>query len=58
MLWLAAQDNIEETISTMKFAQRAKTIKNKVVLNEEKSGARIAHLSFFAVWSPWVQLLC
>lgn len=30
-------DNIEETISTMKFAQRAKTIKNKVKLNEEKS---------------------
>ena len=25
-------DNIEETISTLKFAQRAKTIKNKVCL--------------------------
>jgi kinesin family protein 5 len=30
-------DNIEETISTLKFAERAKTIKNKVTLNETKS---------------------
>ena len=30
-------DNMEETISTLRFAQRAKTIKNKVKLNEEKS---------------------
>jgi hypothetical protein len=34
-------DNIEETISTLKFAQRAKTIKNRVVVNEEKSVAEL-----------------
>jgi kinesin family protein 5 len=30
-------DNIEETLSTLRFAQRAKTIKNRVTVNEEKS---------------------
>ena len=34
-------DNIEETISTLKFAERAKTIKNKVTLNETKSVAEL-----------------
>ena len=34
-------DNIEETINTLRFAQRAKTIKNVVTKNEEKSVAEL-----------------
>ena len=34
-------DNIEETVSTLRFAQRAKTIKNRVTVNEEKSTAEL-----------------
>ena len=34
-------DNIEETVSTLRFAQRAKTIKNRVTVNEEKSVAEL-----------------
>jgi len=30
--------NTNETLSTLKFAQRAKLIKNKAVINEESSG--------------------
>ena len=30
--------SINETISTLKFAQRAKLIKNKAIINEESSG--------------------
>ena len=32
-----AQDNIEETLSTLKFGKRAKNIKNKLKANAEKS---------------------
>ena len=32
-----AQANVSETLSTLKFAQRAKLIKNKAVINEESS---------------------
>ena len=34
-------DNIEETISTLRFAERAKKIKNVVTANEEKSVAEL-----------------
>jgi kinesin family protein 15 len=30
--------NINETLSTLKFAQRAKLIRNKAVINEDSSG--------------------
>ena len=30
--------SVNETVSTLKFAQRAKLIKNKAVINEESSG--------------------
>eukprot|EP01050_Picozoa_sp_SAG11_P000820 SAG11_NODE_30_length_23132_cov_22.413277_8_plen_206_part_00 len=34
-------DNLEETIGTLNFAKRAKTIKNRVKVNEEKSVAEL-----------------
>ena len=40
----AAQDNIEETISTLKFAERAKTIKNAVVKQETLSVAQLENM--------------
>jgi kinesin family protein 5 len=33
--------NIEETVSTLKFGQRAKTIKNKVSINQQRSVAEL-----------------
>lgn len=36
--------NIEETISTLRFGQRAKTIKNKAVINSERSVAEYKKL--------------
>jgi kinesin family protein 15 len=33
-----AANSVNETLSTLKFAQRAKLIKNKAVINEESSG--------------------
>jgi hypothetical protein len=34
-------DNVDETVGTLKFGQRAKTITNKVTVNEEKSAAEL-----------------
>lgn len=34
----AASSSFAETLSTLKFAQRAKMIKNKALINEEASG--------------------
>lgn len=33
-----AMSSVNETLSTLQFAQRAKLIKNKAVINEESSG--------------------
>ena len=37
---------IKETISTLKFAQRAKMIKNKAIVNEENSNAEYWKLKY------------
>ena len=37
-----ADDNVDETISTLNFAKRAKTIKNVVKVNEQKSAEEMA----------------
>eukprot|EP01052_Picozoa_sp_SAG31_P045693 SAG31_NODE_8449_length_1450_cov_0.987417_2_plen_76_part_00 len=39
------RDNVGETISSLKFGQRAKTIKNKVTVNEEKSAAELKQIN-------------
>lgn len=36
-----ALSNLSETFSTLKFAQRAKLIQNKAVINEESSGTLV-----------------
>lgn len=33
--------NVNETMSTLKFAQRAKLIRNKAVINEDSSGTQV-----------------
>ena len=38
------QDNVEETLGTLKFGQRAKTITNKVTVNEEKSATELKQI--------------